>query len=92
MEREQEKESILKIKDSVDYGKRLMISMRNDMIQNSRVFLSLREGRIVYFMIAKIKPEDTVQTEYTFSAKECAIAMGLKGKAKYNYKELTDTI
>ena len=92
MEREQEKESILKIKDSVDYGKMLMFSMRNDMIQNSRVFLSLREGRIVYFMIAKIKPEDTVQTEYTFSAKECAIAMGLKGKAKYNYKELTDTI
>ncbi len=70
----------------------LIISKRNDMIQNSRINLTLREQKMVLYMLTKVRPGDSPDTEYTFSAREFALAIGLRGKAVYNYSELTDML
>lgn len=81
-----------KIAESLSYAKQVLISKRNDMIQNSRMDLTNRQQKIVNYAISKIKPGDTVDTEYIFSARECGLAMGLKGKSIYNYTEITDEL
>lgn len=83
-------------KDEVErlksFAHALIISKRNDMIQNGRINLSLREQKMVLYMLTKVRPGDSPDTEYTFSAREFAIAIGLRGKAIYNYGELTDML
>lgn len=68
--------------------KELTISKRNDMIQNSRMQLTIREQKVIYYMLTKVRPEDTPETEYVFSALEFANAIGIKSRAKYNYKQI----
>lgn len=68
--------------------KELTVSKRNDMIQNSRSNLTLREQKAILYMLAKIKPEDSITTEYEFSCLEFALAIGITGRSKYNYKQI----
>lgn len=81
-----------KVVQSLSYAKTVLISKRNDMIQNSRMNLTNRQQKIVNYAMSKIRPGDTVNTEYIFSARECGLAMGLKGKSIYNYAEITDEL
>lgn len=80
------------IKRSISFAHNLFVSKRNDMIQNSRMNLSLREQKMVLYMLAKVKKGDSPDTEYEFSALEFARAIGLKGKAIYNYEVILNML
>lgn len=77
-----------KLERSKAMMKELTVSKRNDMIQNSRSNLTLREQKAILYMLAKIKPEDSITTEYEFSCLEFALAIGITGRSKYNYKQI----
>lgn len=86
--REKQLSELEKLERSKAMIKELTISKRNDMIQNSRSNLTLREWKAVLYMMAKIKPEDDITTEYEFSCLEFAMAIGITGRSKYNYKQI----
>lgn len=81
-----------KLFEKKDLVKQLMVSKRNDMIQKSRQNLTLREQKAVLYMLTKVKPSDQPGTKYLFSALEFSIAIGIQGKARYNYKVIMDML
>lgn len=50
----------------------------NDLIQRTRYNLTTQQQKIVLYAISKIRPNDTVDTEYEFSIEEICAACGLK--------------
>lgn len=50
----------------------------NELIQRTRYNLTTQQQKIVLFAISKIKPTDTVETEYEFSIDELCAACGMK--------------
>ena len=50
----------------------------NDLIRRTRYTLTAQQQKIVLFAISKIKPEDDIDTEYTFDINELANACGMK--------------
>lgn len=50
----------------------------NDLIRRTRYSLTAQQQKIVLFAISKIKPEDNVNTRYTFDINELANACGMK--------------
>lgn len=50
----------------------------NDLIRKTRYSLTSQQQKIVLFAISKIKPDDDIDTEYTFEIKDLANACGMK--------------
>ena len=50
----------------------------NDLIRRTRYTLTAQQQKIVLFAISKIRPEDDINTEYTFDINELANACGMK--------------
>lgn len=60
------------------WNKREMYVVKsNELIQHSRYSLTLQQQRIVLFAISKIRPMDTIYTEYEFSIVELCRVCGL---------------
>lgn len=49
----------------------------NDLIRNARYDLTARKQKIILFLISKIKPNDPITTQYTFTIKDLCHACGL---------------
>ena len=65
----------------------------NDLIQRTRYNLTTQQQKIVLFAISKIKPTDTVDTEYEFSIEEICNACGLNtDNGGYYYASIKNDI
>lgn len=65
----------------------------NELIQHSRYSLTLQQQRILLFAISKIKPTDTVDTEYEFSIAELCRVCGLNLDAGgYYYSSIKEDL
>lgn len=61
----------------------------NDLIRRTRYSLTAQQQKIVLFAISKIKPDDDIDTEYTFNINELAEACGIKIRdGGYYYADL----
>lgn len=65
---------------------------RNDLIQKSRYNLTTQEQKIILYLIAKIKPENTDLLLYEFDIKEFCEVCGIYIESGKNYSMLKDTI
>lgn len=50
----------------------------NDLIRRTRYSLTAQQQKLVLFAISKIRPDDDINTEYTFDLNELANACGMK--------------
>lgn len=77
-----------------EYGRELSVAKSDDMIQNSRYTLTIQEQRCILYVISRIKPEDKVFQEYTFSLKDflalCGIETQSYTRLKGTLKDLAD--
>ena len=77
-------------KEDQDRGQ--LVVKHNDLIQKTRHQLSLREQRIVLYLISKIKPRDKNFTEQTFSIAEFCRCCGMDETSGKNYKDIKDAL
>lgn len=64
----------------------------NELIQNSRFYLSLQEQKIILYLISKIKPEDLELKEHTFEIIDFCQVCGLDKSNGANYKYIKQTL
>jgi len=60
------------------------VAKSNELITQTRSEMSLREMRLLLYLISKIKPNDRPETVYTISVNEFSKICGLKGYPKYD--------
>lgn len=74
-------------------SREMYVVKSNELIQKSRYSLTLQQQRIVLFAISKIKPTDTVDTEYEFSIAELCRVCGLNIDAGgYYYSSIKEDL
>ncbi len=75
-------------------SREMSVFKRDDMIQKSRVELTVQEQRCILYAISKIKPTDSVFQEYTFELKDfyslCGIEKDTYSDFKKALKKLAD--
>ena len=59
----------------------------NDLIRKTRYSLTAQQQKIVLYAISKIKPDDDINTEYTFDINELANACGMRIRDSGTYYE-----
>ncbi len=81
-------------RDQIQQERSMTVNKRNDMVQTARYRLSVQEQRAILYSISKIKPEDTKETEYSFSLREfykvCGITKDTYTATKKMLKDLGD--
>lgn len=60
----------------------------NSMIQRNRYSLTLQQHRIILYLISKIKPDDTIDTWYTFDIKSLCEVCGIRVRGGYYYESI----
>lgn len=63
--------------------RRMTVAKHNELVRNKRYELSLREQKILLYLISKIKPEDTLTTTYEVSVRTLCDVCGLE-QNRYN--------
>lgn len=75
-------------------AREMSVFKRDDMIQKSRVELTVQEQRCVLYAISRIKPSDSVFQEYTFELKDFYSLCGIEDRSytrlKQSLKKLAD--
>lgn len=72
--------------------KELTVYKRDDMIQKSRLDLTLREQRLVLYAISKIKQGDTVDTLYELNIREIYNIVGAKDESYTRIKKIAQSL
>lgn len=80
------------LRESLSFAHTLLVSKRNDMIQQGRMNLTMRENKILTYILSHVLPGDPPDKAYVFNSLEFAIGIGLKGKSRYNYKSITSDL
>lgn len=66
-----------------------LVAKRNDMIQQSRLSLTLTQSKAISYILSKVKKGDTEKTHYFFNISEFKNIMKLK---KITYKEVAEML
>lgn len=66
-----------------------LVAKRNDMIQQSRLSLTLTQSKAISYILSKVKKGDTEETHYFFNISEFKNIMKLK---KITYKEVAEML
>lgn len=81
-------------RDALLQERSMTVNKRNDMVQTARYRLSVQEQRAILYSISKIRPEDSSNTEYSFSLKDfykvCGLSKDTYTSTKKMLKELGD--
>lgn len=75
-------------KDKAHAERSLEVYKHNDMVQKTRYSLSIQEQRAVLYAISKIKPEDTLVSEYTFDIKDFYNVIGWRKESYTEFKAM----
>lgn len=75
-------------RDAVLQERSMTVNKRNDMVQSARYRLSVQEQRAILYAISKIKPEDSDNTEYSFSLRDFFSVCGLNKDTYTSTKKL----
>lgn len=73
--------------ENLDRLRESLVVRSNKMIQQGKIGLTLIEQRAIEFLIAKIRPGDTVNTEYTFTCRDFAQWLNWKNDSN-NYTNI----
>lgn len=76
------------IKERRDY----LVVKSNDIIRKARYSLTLQELKILSFCLSMIKPNDSIDTVYTFSINEYCKAAGIDYESGRNYNSVKDSL
>lgn len=75
-----------------DVGRDMSVFKRDDMIQESRLKLTVREQRCVLYTISRIKPTDESFQEYTFDIKDLYAVCGLETDSYTQLKDILNKL
>lgn len=70
----------------------LPVREANTLIQRNSFNMSLREKKILYYCISRIKPNDQVKKRYSISARDVCIACGIEDVSGRDYAAFKDAI
>lgn len=69
-----------------------VVAKGNELIQHSKYDMSLQQLKVVNYIISRIKPEDTIDKEYTITIKNYCRLCGIDDKSGKNYKTIKDQL
>ena len=76
------------LKIQTDKAREQLVVKANEVVRKARYQLNLTELKIMQFCFSKIKPTDTVNTEYNFTIKEFCMVCGIDYTNGRHYNEV----
>ena len=73
-------------------ARRYSVVKRNDIIQKSRSKFSLREQKIIMYLVSKLKMEDSEFEEYTFDIRDYCRLCGEGVDSGGNYEDIKEAL
>ena len=69
----------------VELEREMYVAKSKAMVERARMDLSLQELRLLQYVLSKVKPDDTIDTEYTISIKRFLQVCGLEVRSGESY-------
>jgi len=79
-------------KYEIEEQRNYTVAKSNEIIRKARYDLNITELKVLAFMISKIKPEDKILHEYTFSIPDFCKVCGITDRSGRNYERIKDTL
>lgn len=79
-------------KYEIEEQRNYMVAKSNEIIRKARYDLNITELKVLAFMISKVKPEDKILQEYTFSIPDFCSVCGIADRSGRNYERIKDTL
>lgn len=80
------------MKERVSKQRSHLVVKSNDIIQKTRYSLSMQQQKMLLYMISKIKPTDTISTEYEMEINQFCEVSGMDMNNGYYYTTLKDDL
>lgn len=69
-----------------------VVAKGNELIQHSKYDMSLQQLKVLNYIVSRIKPEDTIDKEYTITIKNYCRLCGIDDESGKNYKMIKEQL